>query len=79
MSKFGLRLPESVGFGILGATIGAVVCDLLGAGAENHTGIGMALGAFVVIALGHLPLQRAALILQRMRAARESPARLAPR
>jgi hypothetical protein len=58
MSKSGLSIPEAVGFGVLGATIGFVACSVLGHEAAAHTGIGMTLGAVLMIAMGRLPGQR---------------------
>jgi len=49
MSLSGFKLPEAIGFGVLGATIGAEVCSMLGGDMASHAGLGMALGAMLFV------------------------------
>jgi hypothetical protein len=50
-SRPGTRIPEALGFGVLGATIGAVVCGVAGGALSHHTSLGMTTGATLLICL----------------------------
>jgi hypothetical protein len=65
----GFKLPEAIGFGVLGATIGAVVCDEGGGGLAEHTGLGMLVGALLLIGLAQMPVRRTLDLLLRVRIA----------
>jgi hypothetical protein len=56
MSLSGFKLPEAVGFGVLGATIGAEVCILLGGNIADHAGLGLATGAILFVLASQLPI-----------------------
>jgi hypothetical protein len=59
-SRPGTRIPEALGFGVLGATIGAVVCGVAGGALSHHTSLGMTTGATLLICLSQVSLRRAA-------------------
>jgi len=63
----GFKLPEAIGFGILGATIGAVVCNSGLGDLAAHTALGVLAGAAVFIGLAQVPVRRAASLLARVR------------
>jgi hypothetical protein len=65
----GFKLPEAIGFGVLGATIGAVVCSAGGRDFADHTGVGMLIGALALIGVAQLPVRRALDLVLRARIA----------
>ena len=54
----GFHLPEIAGFAILGATLGAVGCQIAGGIFAAHTMLGMGFGALALIGLAQLPVKR---------------------
>jgi hypothetical protein len=69
----GTRIPETLGFGVLGATIGAVVCGVAGNAWSHHTDLGMAVGATLLIGLSQVSLRKAAHAISPAGAARAAP------
>jgi len=65
----GLKLPEAIGFGVLGATIGATLCDEGGGNLADHSGLGALAGAVLLIGMAQLPVRRALDALLRFRIA----------
>ncbi len=56
MSLAELRIPEAIGFGVLGATIGAEVCSLLGGDMAHHVGLGLIIGAMLFMLASQIPM-----------------------